>query len=603
MELLTYFRVLRRRWALILVLTVVGAALGAASTQLDRGSAKSRTYYKATHTLVLNAPEDSGTGDGGGPSLTNIDQMAILATSGDIPDAVAKKLGSSETGSQLSEQIVTTVNPVTNTLDITATDADSAQAARISDAFADALITGLNAREQARFDRKRDTLTKQITDYHTQADAFLAALNGQPRPPDFDTIQRQYDATQNQYYAVYGEWQRLLSAGAPETALSSLTNAQAQPIDKSEYDARRSLGALGQNHLRLDGSGTPPAALAAASSSPVDSPLARGVLGGILGLLAGIGLALMMDRLDRRLRNRKDVEEAYGLPVLAEVPALPKRADQYEIVSATKPMSVTAEAYRAVQTSLQFQAALAGTGEPGEPAGGADPVGEACPSGALVIMVTSALPGEGKSATAANLATVFGETGASVLVVNCDFRRPTAHRYFDLEDIPRRVHTTAIPGVSVVTNVLSDPNANPTNFVAAQRQVVATAQTRFNVVILDTAPILAANDAVAIAEVADLVLLVARANLTTSDAAQRTIETLDRVDAAMSGVVFLGTAESSDRYAYYGYRQAPPPKEKRSKKQKDDLELTAPGSNGNGSAALEGVPAEPTSQPSAPTSN
>ena len=95
MDLLGYFRMLQRRWVLILALTVVGGALGVASTFVSSGSAsapgKSRTYYKATNTSVLNSAQSSEGGTGvGAPSITNLDQMALLATTGDVPDAVAK---------------------------------------------------------------------------------------------------------------------------------------------------------------------------------------------------------------------------------------------------------------------------------------------------------------------------------------------------------------------------------------------------------------------------------------------------------------------------------------------------------------------------------
>src|SRR5262249_34028899 len=154
------------------------------------------------------------------------------------------------------------------------------------------------------------------------------------------------------------------------------------------------------------------------------------------------------------------------------------------------------EAHRAIRSSLLFSRAAMGTPLPGpttdaqlfEPAQG-EP---------FVVMVASGAPGEGKTSTTANLAAVFAEAGASVLAVNCDFRRPALHDFFGVPDEPRRVHETSIPGVKVVTNVLTDPAANPSQVIAAQRQVVAAARGRFDVILLDTAPLLTANDAVEI---------------------------------------------------------------------------------------------------------
>ena len=178
----------------------------------------------------------------------------------------------------------------------------------------------------------------------------------------------------------------------------------------------------------------------------------------------------------------------------------------------------------------------------------------------LVLMVTSASPGEGKTTTSANLAAVFGEAGSSVLVLNCDFRRPSIHEMFGVPDEPRRVQDTAVPGVKVVTNVLADAGANPAQVVAAQRQVISSARSRFDVVILDTAPLLTANDAIELVGAADLVLLVARPDLSTTDTAQRSMDLLNRLDAPLAGVVLVAVAEGANEYYYYSQRgRAPEP--------------------------------------------
>src|SRR5689334_4581717 len=118
MDLLSYFRVLRRRWLLILVCVLVGGALGAASTALESKAGKTRTYYKATNTQIF----DSSTSSSVPSVVSNIDQIAILVTTGSVPDQVAKSLGTDELGRQLAERITTTTNSVTSTIDITATD-------------------------------------------------------------------------------------------------------------------------------------------------------------------------------------------------------------------------------------------------------------------------------------------------------------------------------------------------------------------------------------------------------------------------------------------------------------------------------------------------
>jgi Mrp family chromosome partitioning ATPase len=278
----------------------------------------------------------------------------------------------------------------------------------------------------------------------------------------------------------------------------------------------------------------------------------------LLGFFAGVGLVILLERLHRRVRTHEDAEEAFGLPVLAEVPRF-ARSGHYDIVAATSPMSRAAESYRAVRSSLLFARAAmiaerAQMGRRREDDKGFGTSGREQP---FVIMVASASPDEGKSTTTANLAAVFAEMGAKVLVVNCDFRRPAIHRYFGVPDHPRRVLDVEIPGVKLITNVLADPSANPSQVVAAQRQVVASSRARFDFILLDTAPLLAANDAVEIVGSADLVLLVARSEETRVDSARRVSELLQRLDAPLAGVVLTGVPGASDDASYYYYQGGP----------------------------------------------
>jgi Mrp family chromosome partitioning ATPase len=129
-----------------------------------------------------------------------------------------------------------------------------------------------------------------------------------------------------------------------------------------------------------------------------------------------------------------------------------------------------------------------------------------------------------------------------------------AHTYLGTADKPRRTLRTVVPGVWYVSRATSDPNANPAQVVAAQRKVIESARAHFDVVVLDTAPLLTANDAVEIVPSADLVVLTARFQSTTSDNAERSMELLNRVQAPVAGVVVVGTPEDSGAYYYYQYR-------------------------------------------------
>lgn len=534
MEIVAYLRMLRRHWKLIVVATIIGGALGGASTLLSRtDNTRPSTFYKATHTLFLDT---SSIGDQVTPIYTNLDQIAVLVTTGDVPRQVAAELGGDP--SDWTQRIFTVTNGTTNTLDITCAEPVADDAVKCADTFAEQLMASLEEREQGRFDAARDDTIKRLDSIQNQINDLDAQI--QQRPANLDLIQAQRNSLVNQYRLTYEKFQQLADQGGPASIVSTLEAAEAQPITEAEYNDRLARGRVGENRVRAD---------VVATDSQFDSggttnnrfsgPAARGILGAILGMMVGVGIAVVTDRVDRRLRTREEVEAAFGMPILAEVPALTSAQQRHPgILSATAPLSRTAEAYRAVRSSLMFQRATdTRPHEPGD---------------ALVVMVGSAGPREGKTTTSANLATMFAETGQRVLAINCDFRRPTLHTYFDLPNEPRRVFETTIPGLWVVTDVTSGPSgANPAFVVEEQRRLVASARKRFDVIILDTAPMLTTNDATEVMSSTDFAVIVCRAGVTTSDSAQRTRELLSRIAAPVSGVVLLGSEASPNDYYYY----------------------------------------------------
>jgi Mrp family chromosome partitioning ATPase len=607
MELLGYFRVLRRRWVLILALTILGGALGAGSTAFDKGPARSRVYYKATNTMVLDTTSQQGFQS----AFSNLDQIAILTTTGDVPGLVAKKVGIAGDGTTLADHITTLTNGNTNTLEITAAEPTAGGAVAVADGFAKQLIASLNQRDSDRYNSQRELLSKRVD----TLTATVEQLTGQlAASPTNKVIAAQLNTAQNELGSTLTDFGTLTATGAPASRLSILESAQPVPINQTEYDSRRNLGALGQNHLAANnGAANAPIVVSGTSISTLNGRGARGVLGALLGFLSGVGIALLAERLNRKIRTHQDAEAAFGVPVLAEVPrATRAQQSKHEIIAATAPLSRVAEAYRAVRSSLLFTRATMASSD-ASPRGlrgtELDPgqLFEPDQNEPFVVMITSAAPGEGKTTTTANLAAVFAEAGSSVLVVNCDFRRPSIHLYFGIPDEARRVHETSIPGVKVVTNVLSDPGANPSQVVAAQRQVVNAARGRFDVILLDTAPLLTANDAAEMVGSADLVLLVARAEETSFDAATRSAELLARLEAPLGGVVVADVKTvSNDYYYYYQRGRVDTPKNK--KKNPGPLPSAT---NGNGSAPSgdlftgddgsdDGAPAEP-AEPVVPT--
>ena len=143
-------------------------------------------------------------------------------------------------------------------------------------------------------------------------------------------------------------------------------------------------------------------------ADPGDAGADRGRHRGALGA----ALALLLERLDAKLRDRRKAEEAFGTPVVGELPSLNRKQRAARLVVGPDQHNTVAEAFRSLRTSVTFMAAG------GQPLADDDRVG--------AVLVTSPSPAEGKTTVAVNLAAAFAETGRSVVLVNSDFRRPVA---------------------------------------------------------------------------------------------------------------------------------------------------------------------------------
>ena len=280
------------------------------------------------------------------------------------------------------------------------------------------------------------------------------------------------------------------------------------------------------------------------------------LLGGAAGLLLGLSGAFIIEAWDDRIRSRVRVEELCDLPVLAEIPNLTReQSNTNAIAMLDASKSPTAERYRAACTAVLFSLGETATGRPdGPPQTGNGNGPHGTRSGrAPVILVTSPGPGEGKTTTSANLAAAFADTGRRVLVVDADFRRPALGRF--LNPVPNLVDpdgpaTTRVDGVAF----MSSPRGidAPGDVVFELRRLIDARQDDFDVVVVDTPPMLTTNDATDLLAAADAVVLVVRAGHTRTASAMRAATVLSRLRADVLGVVLNG-CDRKDMDSYYGY--------------------------------------------------
>jgi non-specific protein-tyrosine kinase len=262
--------------------------------------------------------------------------------------------------------------------------------------------------------------------------------------------------------------------------------------------------------------------------------------------LLAAGGVVTREALDDSLKTPEEVTRQLGLPVLGVIGHFPP--EESRPVSASQPRSPVAESYRTLRTNVQF----ASVDRP-----------------LRTLMITSADPNEGKTTVSANLAVVMAQAGRDVILLDCDFRRPSVHRSFGL---PNRVGLSAlfyqseihlngglkssgIDHLGVMTSGHLPPN--PAELLGSKRMAAILAQMKekAGLIILDTPPTLAVTDASVLAPIVDGVLLVIEPGKTRAGTARQAVEQLRRVNARLLGVVLnnLDLRRAGYRYRYSGY--------------------------------------------------
>ncbi len=303
-------------------------------------------------------------------------------------------------------------------------------------------------------------------------------------------------------------------------------------------------------------------------------PVRNGILGLALGLVLGIGLAFLWEALDTRVRSPEEIAEHLGLPLLARLPAPPKRLSKDDrLVMFAEPRGDGSEPFRMLRTNLEFVRL------------GHD---------VRTIMITSAVEQEGKSTTTANLAVALARAGQRVALVDLDLRRPFLNRFFDLRRRPGLTQVAigqaglddaliAVPlgdtaeeraraqaggnaratarqpylpalnggGLRVLAAGPVPPNAGELVSSDVVAEILAELRRRFDTVLLDAPPLLQVGDAMALTRSVDGVMVVARMNVVRRPMLNEVRRLLETCPAAKLGFV-LADAQSDDGYGYGG---------------------------------------------------
>lgn len=272
-----------------------------------------------------------------------------------------------------------------------------------------------------------------------------------------------------------------------------------------------------------------------------------------LGLVGGLGLGLLYAfarwKMDRRIRSVEEVRETFGTPVLGIIPEDERLADHREIIetgaSGGRGHHAFSEALRELRTNLSFVSV------------------DAPPR---VVVVTSSMPGEGKSSITANLAVAIASTGRDVVVVDGDLRRPVMTELFGL--VPGVGITDVLVGEAEVDDVLQVydkfPNLqvlgagrtppNPTELLASQAMRTMLAELAEDAfVLVDAPPLLPVTDAALLTASADGALVVATAQGTTVDELGKALGNIEQVRGRVLGVVLNHVPTTGADAGFYGY--------------------------------------------------
>lgn len=443
MELKDYVRVMRRRWLVIVAITLAGLGLAATFTFLQT------PLYQAKSQLFVSVRAGASAVDvtqGNAFAEKRVTSYVTLATSSRVLEAVVQELGLGGGVQALAGRVVATTPAQTVLIDVSAVDSDPQQAARIANSTAEQLIRAVNEVE----------------------DVSIVRLS------------------------IFEQ------AAAPD-----------------------------------------------APSSP-RVPLNL-VLGTLLGLIVGAGYAFLREIFDTRIRSQADVERTVQAGILGTFAADPSVENEPVIIHKDA-FSPRAESFRQLRTHLRFTN-IAG--------------------GAQTVVVSSSIPGEGKTSIATNLAIMLAESGTRVLLIDADLRRPRVAKYLGLEGsvgLSGVLSHTVAPedaiqkwGDDGALHVMASgrPAPNPSELLGSptMEKLISRLETDYEVVVIDTPPLLPVTDPAILGAMASGVVLVVSADGRTNrgDVTQA-VANLEAVGARLLGVVVNQIDRAARNHSYYDYR-------------------------------------------------
>lgn len=490
MALRDYASVLRRRKWIMIIPMVVVCAVAFAMSV-----AQTKQYRSSTEVLVKEPPSATAIGAPERPMQQRVLQNELQRAQGSaMRDQVRQVVG--------PEPRLAVGLAATEDVDVfvfTGASANPELAAIAADAYAQVYI-----------DQRRASLT---VDLEAQAQVIrneLASLDEESDGPTSEERALDLDVQRDSYNFQLGQL---------ETSINLAQKSGASVIDAAQVPTR-----------------------------PYEpTPRRNAALGLIVGTVLGLAAALLVDHFDNSLRDENELAQITGLAVLGVIPQLKDwKLEDTHLVSRELPSSAPAEAYRAFRAGVHFL-----TYE----------------RDMRIIQVTSPQPGDGKTTTSTNLAVASARAGQRVLLIDCDLRRPRVHKFFGLTNVVGFTtmmvggdfdeivqHVDGEPNLSVISSgpILPDP-AELLSGATAQR-FIRSMRDRFDLVIIDSPPVLAVADPLVLSAAVDGVIIVASAAQSDKRDLGRAMQQLQQLETPMLGAVLnsFDTTSSADYRHSYG---------------------------------------------------
>ncbi len=291
----------------------------------------------------------------------------------------------------------------------------------------------------------------------------------------------------------------------------------------------------------------------AMGAGPVPSQTLKYIILGVFGGLAsGVALAFALNYLDPSLRNIEQVEQRTGLGVVASVPLIKSRGPVsggagLNLPAVSDRRGVVAEAFRTMRATL---AMISGRDKH------------------RVFLITSAIPGEGKTFTSSNFAATLAQQGFRTLLIDADLRKPSVSKLFFNENIKpglsevlmgsvpldEAIVTTQVENLSVLPAGGIAPNPSELLAHAQFGEMVQTLKDKYDRIVIDSSPVLAVRDPLLLAKSVDACCLIVRAGRSPAKASVQAIRLLAEADTPASGVVLNSIRQGNSAYYAYAYR-------------------------------------------------